>query len=334
MPISAIGLGAGGAGEKGPSIPFGYKGRVIVFGVPVRATTMSIDAKQPITVPEPTSNIPEQPMWHVGPVRVDGDVSFPMTSDPGIRNLFLRALEKKNKQLEPGEVLSEWPRGQGGGGPVLQPFGRRFTGCVANRLILKGVSGERIDVTMAIMGVGVDDEAIGVSPSQFDLSRVISWDMIEVNGVQAGRQIAETCSIREFSVEINNNCSHNFTFNFPDGDETFITARSVTTGRRQITGSLSFVGTAPTQETAKKNLITAIPEDELIITIAPPREGNITDVGPAIVDPSERSNIEMKFKRLVYEWQDLSLSSGVVVSRVDWRAHGDGPGTVAAEFTF
>jgi hypothetical protein len=307
----------------------GYIGRVIAFDVPVRASSFTVDAKQPITVPDPVSNVPEQPMWHVAPVRVEGDVVFPMTSDPGVKTLFRRALEKPSKNLQAGDILAEWPKGQGG---ADAPFARRFKGCVANRLAIKGTASERIEVTLAVMGLSVTDESVGPSEG-FDLSRVISWDMVQINGISGGGTIAPTCSIREFSVEIDNNCSHNFTFNFPDEDSTFVAARSITTGRRQVTGSLSFLGTAPTQEIAKKNLVTAVPTDELVIAIVPPQNNVIAAAGGVSIETPEVADIQMKFNRVVYEWQDLSLNSGVVVSKVEWRAHGDGPGTAAAEFT-
>jgi hypothetical protein len=284
----------------------GYHGLVTVFGTPVRATDANIKAVQEITNPNPVSNVPEQPMWHVAPVIISGDVAFPLTTDGSVTDIFRKVLEKKNKSLEPGTIDIHWPPGRGG--PFQSAFSRTFEGCVGNRLSVSGTAGQRVDVSLGILGIDFREEA-QAADEQFSLGRVVDWSFVQISEFPG-----EDCVVKEFSVDINNNCSHNVTFSRPSQDSTFQVPRSISTGHREVTGTLTFLGSAPTQEIAKQNLILAASNQELNIEV--------------------NGLVVMKFNRVVYEWQDISISSGVVISKANWRAHGDGPGTVAAEFSF
>lgn len=335
------------------SAPVGYKGRVIFFGIPVRATSSSLDAKQPITLPTPVSNVPEQPMWHVSPVTVEGDIVFPLTDEAGLAEIIKRAVTKQQKRLIPGDVQVEWPPASTTGGftspgsvsatrAVISNYGRLFSGCIINRLGIRATAEGTVVVTAGIMGIGIEEVAVDeqewqslLSRQDVGLNRVITWNEVSIAGIPTTQANASSCWVTEIGIDINNNCSHNWTFNTPGADGRLVFPRSITTGLREISGSLNFLGTAPTQDVAIRNLINYTSQESLDISLVPARRQTLVEAGPTSLVSQPSGGLLMRFNRVVYEWQDLEINAGVVTSQVKWHAHGDGPGTAAAElFTY
>ena len=147
----------------------GFAGLADIYGKLVRVTNASIQAAQEITTPDPVSNVPEQPMWHVGPVMVDGSVSFPLVSDVAMSTIVENALLKRNGQLVGAEIKLIFP------GATLTPGEvRRFSECVTSRLTLSCTAGERIEVEMAILGKSLIDEQGGMdAPNTLGMTRVL-----------------------------------------------------------------------------------------------------------------------------------------------------------------
>lgn len=318
------------------SAPVGYKGRVVFFGIPVRVTSSSLDAKQPITLPTPVSSVPEQPMWHVSPVTVEGDIVFPLTDETGLAEIINRAVTKQQKRLVPGDIQVEWPPVSISGG-TTGGYGRSFSGCVINKLSIKATAGGAVTITAGIMGIGIEEVPVDEEASSSDggLNRVITWNEVFIDGIPTTRANGSPCWVTEIGIDINNNCSHNWTFNPPSADKQLVFPRSITTGLREISGSLSFLGTAPTQDVAIKNLVNYTSQESLNISLVPARRQTLVEAGPTSLVSQPSGGLLMRFNRVVYEWQDLEISAGVVKSQVKWHAHGDGPGAAAAElFTY
>jgi hypothetical protein len=300
-----------------------------IYEVPVRITSAPIKAAQEITTPDPVSNVPEQPMWHVGPVRVEGTISLPLVSDLGMRTLLESAIVKRNKRLVPGEIRLVFPATSLSRGEV-----RRFQNCVTNRLTMSSSAGDRVDLELSVLGENLLDAAgmpLLTPPDEalllpFGMSRVITWEAVQISAP------GDACLIRDFSIELDNNCSHNFTFQVPEEDARYVGARSITTGRRAVSGSLTYLGSSPAQQRALSNLVregaAAIGEEggsDLGIAIAP----SYTDA-----DESELFRVNITAHNVIYEWQDIDLTPDVVVSTTPWRAHGGGPGSPAATVSF
>lgn len=284
------------------SAPVGYIGKVIVFGMPVRASSCGIKAHQPIYHPDPASNNPEQPMWHFGPIEVEGDISMPVVfGDSSWKTFFEYATKKIKGQLQAGEIKVFWPPGGING----KGYGRLFSGCMINRLTIKGSAGERIEATLSIIGMSVSEES-DVGDLPFDMAPVTTWDMVSINGKDLSSQSLSGCEIKEFSIEINNNLSRNNTFCIGQPPAMSLEARSISTGKRQVSGSLTFLGSAPTQKKAIENIRKITSDDKLTI-----------DIG---------GMISLEFQRITYEYQTIDINSGIVNSTITWHAHGGGPG--------
>jgi hypothetical protein len=89
-------------------------------------------------------------------------------------------------------------------------------------------------------------------------------------------------------------------------------AAALILGRRQVSGSLTFIGSAATQESAKSNMVLYSSQEELVIAFGA---------------------VQAKFHRVVYELQQIDLTSGIIYGRTNFTAHGNGPGQPSIEFT-
>jgi len=290
---------------------FGYIGYGLVFGYPVRGASFNLKATQQVFNGEPASNEPEQPVYHLGPLMVDGQVSFPLIfGDPVFWKLAQMTLKKvvsgRKKTLEAGDITLFYPPARNN-----PSYFRTFTGCAISNLNVRASGGERIETTLSVMGIGIDEGSGGDSsqvPSA--LSRVLTWNDVAIDG-----EAFEGCSVKEFSFDINNNVSRVNTYCYPLVNlGTGITATALITGRREVAGSLTFMGPARSQFAAQMAMVSDTPfegYDELTISM-----GSFTT----------------EFHRVVWELQQIDLNSGIIYGRAGFSAHGGGPGEPSIEF--
>jgi hypothetical protein len=300
-----------------PVAPVGYIGYGTIFGYPVRGMNFNIKAHQQVFNGDPVTNEADQPIWHVGPIEVDGDVSWPIViGDPVTYKIIQSTITRQasrggKKTLEPGDIEAWFPPAQG-----TKSYSRKATNCIVNRLSFKGTAGERVDGTINAIGLGLT-ENVGVStPVPFDMGRILTWSdvVIEANIADAKKTARFAgCTIKEFSFEINNNVTRANTYCWPDSAlGTEYGATALVLGRRQVSGSMTFIGSSGTQDIAQNNMTRSISDDELAITFGV---------------------VVAKFHRVVYELQQIDLTAGVVYGRTNFTAHGNGPGEPSIEFT-
>jgi hypothetical protein len=308
-----------------PVAPVGYIGYGLVWGYPIRGMNFNVKAHQQIFNGDPASNIPDQPIWHVGPLEVEGDVSWPVVLDDPVTYKIIQAALTKvgkggqgtKKTLEAGDVQCFFPPAQG-----TKSYARKAENCLINRLSFKATGGERVEAAINVIGLrlvegGSEENASSSSPVPFNMGRVLTWDDVNVVANVSGEEASKFsgCTVKEFNFEINNNITRANTYCWPDSAEmkgTDITASALILGRRQVSGNLTFIGSSSTQETAANNIQTVSSEDELVISFG---------------------IVQAKFHRVVYELQQIDLSSGIIYGRTSFTAHGDGPGLPSVEFT-
>jgi hypothetical protein len=171
-------------------------------------------------------------------------------------------------------------------------IGRTFHGCRVNRLSMSATAGERVEATMGFLGTTITDGASIQDPIDFSPARVLTWDDVTINS-----PIIDTCIVREFSMEINNNLIPNHVF----CPETGLFVNNISTGKRNVSGSLQFQGFAPTDTLATTNY-TRVTSDEILTF----------DFG----------GFSQQFNHVLYEFQDIDINTGVITSSVNWYAHG------------
>lgn len=314
------------AAEQVPVGPVGYIGYGLVYGYPVRGMSFNVKAHQQVFNGDPASNIPDQPIWYVGPLEVDGDVSWPVVvNDPVTYKIIQVSLTKinqgktgANKTLETGDIECRFPGSTG-----MKPYTRTAKTCMINRLSFKATSGERVEASINVIGLGLSEDHGELSKSDsglFDMGRILTWNDVSVVARKGTDDSSDEnvswkgCTVKEFNFEVNNNVTRANTYCWPESADTKgtdITATALVLGRRQVSGSLTFLGSASTQAAAVQNINTETSDSELAITFG---------------------TVQAKFHRVVYELQQIDLTSGVIYGRTSFTAHGDGPGAPSVEF--
>jgi len=301
--------------------PVGYIGHGLVFTYPIRGMSFNVKAHQQIFNGDPASNEPDQPIYHVGPIEVEGDVAWPVVSgDPVNYAIIKRAITRissggigTGKTLEPGDIECWFPPGRDNNPPA---YTRIAKGCIINRLSYKGTAGERVEGSINVIGMKLNEEGADSAPVPFDMGRVLTWNDVRINASlsDTGKTaVFAGCVVKEFNYEITNNVTRANTYGWPESMlGTDYAATALILGRRQVSGSLTFLGSASTQETAKKNMVTETSKDELMISFG---------------------SVQAKFHRVMYELQQIDLTSGVIYGRTSFTAHGGGPGEPSIEFT-
>lgn len=267
----------------------GYIGAVVIFGQPLRATSSSLKASQSIEHPDVVDNRIDRTLYQLGPVVVEGDIEIPVIKS-GESQTFLNMVWDwaARRDLTSGELINN--------GRVILNYsydiGRTFNGCRVNRLTMRAVAGERVTATMNFMGTTAVDGASIQDPIDYSPARVLTWDDVTISGGDL-----DSCQIKEFSMEINNNCVRNYTF----CRETGLYASSISTGKRHVNGTIQFQGWAQSERLAETNYTRTTSNDELFF-----------DFG----------GFSKKFLHVIYEYQAIDINTGVITSSVNWYAHG------------
>jgi hypothetical protein len=289
----------------------GYIGKVSIFGLPTRALSSSLAAKQSITHPDVVDNRIDRSLYQLGAVEVDGDVALPMIKDDSSAT-FLNTMWGFATQRDAGtgelsnanqEVVLEYSF----------QTARTFKGCRINTFEFRATAGDRMEATVGFMGtIAVDGGSVG-DPYSTSPVRVLTWDDINIDG--DGNVIFPSCLVKEFTATINNNCSRNYTFCDATvaggGASHNLFASNISTGKRFVNGSIGFQGFSPTDATgAYQNPVNTTSTDTITFTL---RTGGFTKT----------------FNNVIYEYQDISINVGLITSTVNWYAHGGAGGTPA-----
>jgi hypothetical protein len=267
----------------------GYIGSVIIFGQPVRAASSSLNATQAIEHPDVVDGRIDWTLYQLGSIDVEGDISTPVIKS-GESQSFLNLIWDwaTLRDQTSGELINN-------GNVILNysyDIGRTFNGCRINRLTLSAAAGDKVDATMNFMGTTLVEGASPGDPVDLSPARVLTWDDVDIVAEQFS-----SCIVKEFSVDINNNLSRNFTF----CRETGLFANNISTGKRNVNGSLQFQGFAPTSPLATTNSGRVTSDEQLGFDF---------------------DGFSQTFNHIIYEFQDISIDVGLITSSVNWYAHG------------
>ncbi len=269
----------------------GYIGRVQIFDRVVRVISSSLQAKQAIQHPDVVDGRIDRTLYQLGPVEVDGDIVVPVVQT-GAGTAFMEFLwgigmdrdDATGELKTTGAVVLEYTFHQS----------RKFNGCRVNTMEMRATAGDRVECTMNFMGTTKED---GVGAAEFtDTSpaKVLTWDNV---AIIPGGGLFDTCIVREFSFNINNNCSRNYTFCPATG----LFASNISTGKRFIQGTLGFQGFAPTDAAkADTNTVNNTSTDTLAFNFA---------------------GFSRTFNSVIYEYQSIDVNVGLITSTVNWYAH-------------
>ena len=278
-------------GQNDPAMQ-GFMGlvNIPVLGTAIRATSCSLNAKQTIDHPDVIDGTSDWSIYQLRGIEIDGDVAFPVLNGQAfVGNLF--TLLKRDGSGQPQAGPFDTTVSYSGVGT----FGRKFSGCLVNTCEIRATAGERVDATINIWARKMDNVGSESAPPGSVL-RVLGWADINVSG-----QSIVACDVRELSVTVNNSLARNYTFCAADG----YFPNNISAGKRQVNGTLGFLGPAPTS--TPTNIGTGLADCE-------PTLGDITFNFLCGVGSITAHGV-------VFEYQTLEAQPGVITSTVNWYAH-------------
>jgi len=277
-----------------PTAGMGYIGFVKVFGLLVRVTSSNINISQEISNPDIIDGRVDRTVYQLGPIEVGGSIEFPIILDSTVdfpSKIFEFALDRDfdttGELINSGEVV------------VRYTFGQEFSFAKAkvNTFTLTAAVEEAVSGSFELIGTTRTRTSSISIPDYLSPARVLTWDSVEINGSGVGA--FDSKFVRNFEMNINNNVQRNFTF---DPDAGFFPS-NISTGKREIDGSLEFQGFAPTEETAADGNPTFVTSDDTIDVIL-------------------GDSVSKTLHGIIYEHLDIASSTGMITSTVRWLAHG------------
>ena len=292
-----------------PIAPMGYIGSVILDGsLVMRAKSSSLGVKQSISSPEVIDGSIDRTLYQLGAIEVGGNIVIPVVQE-GNSTSFLDSVWQYCVDRQPNGELAK------GDFQVDLNYswnsGRTFKGCRVNSLSMKMTAQEAVEATVDIMGTTATRTGGGVVPVSYSPAKVVVWSDVTIIGP------FDTCIVREFNFEINNNCARNYTFCPSEDVAGGLFASNISTGKRFINGSIIFQGFAPTDASyAELNSVNCNPGPQVGF--------NITGCGGL--------SFGRLFRNTVFEYQTVDIQAGAntpITSTVNWYAFGGGGGQSA-----
>lgn len=269
----------------GPAI-MGYIGGIRIGNLQVvRATSASLTARQAINHPDVIDGSVDWSLYQLAGIEIDGDVQIPVVGGSfaqQLLGLLSRDTQGDGSLTQPADVSISYGKS----------LVRTFRECYINTLEMRATAGERLDATCNFWGTRFETGGGSIGGAT-DVRRVLAWADVEITG-----DSVDSCDIKEFSFNVNNNLSRNYTFCRKDG----YFPNNISAGKRNVSGSIGFQGPAPTETSAVANANNTTPSD-----------GDLTF--------ATTDGLTVTFRNILYEFQTIEAQPGLITSTVNWYAH-------------
>jgi len=284
---------------------------------PIRFTSSDLNITQAVEAPDIIDGRVDRTVYQLGPIETEGTVEFPMIIDASgdfIDSVWQIATRRDNREgtdfsgelIHFGDIVVKYVQGR----TYL------FRRCKVNSLTINAAQGDRVNGTIGFWGTTRETTATLALPNYLSPARTLTWDQVRVYGFQGTTAPADprnsgtfsTQNVRSISINIENNLSRNYTFD-PDAG---LFPSNISTGVRNVTGSLEFQGWAPTEDLADSNSQRCTSEETIRFDVLSSCEaGDATDVTVAF---------NRQMYGVVYQHQDVSSVMDVFTSTVNWQA--------------
>lgn len=305
----------------------GYVRLTPALGNPINVRVTSADVKlsQEITYPDLVDSRVDQTVYQLGPQVVGGSLAFPLlhdlqTSIPaktgtcGSNNnaaslaasLWNFALGRDTSgRLEPNNVFTTSIR-------YADNLGYEYGGCVINNMTFTVNQGEAVNATCEVIGGGVGSTlrtemlANDVGGDFLSPARVITWnDAIVTTFGNAGQVMIPSKQIREFTCTVNNNVERFYGLNGILGPV------DIAAKKREISGSLKTMG-------ANFNLRNNAQANQDNFS-----SNSKIAFGYRLGAAAGATYWATGFYGVIWEIEEISLSTGLFETSTKWRATGD-----------
>jgi hypothetical protein len=275
----------------------------------VRVTSFGLKATQEIQSMDTVDATWDYTAYRYGPIKVEGDVALPI---PSGENILLDVLDFVSKRSPNTGRLTN-------AGPIEAAYDHtlayRYTGCQANTASFSIQAEEAIDLGIGFIGAAreIGSVAIDKTSSFFQPRRVLTWDDVTFGGNigDESATIADSCQVRSFNFEINNNVT---AFYGLCGD-LFTIPENIVAGKREVSGTFEaawgggFLFQNYAYQTNSRGDDTTT--DELSLDV--------------------RGNGIVRFPGVIFNMEEINITNDFFVGTQSWRAYGT-DGTNAIEY--
>jgi len=303
-----------------PVAKMGYVGFAKVFDLPIRFTSSNLVLRQDLVPSDMIDGGADRVMYRQSVIEAAGDIVFPIVIDRNfefLSKIWEYAVDRKRNTdlrnrgelVNRGDVIIKYSQtnSRGDGGTYI------YSKCKVKTLGLTVTQGEAMTGSLSVWGVnrtlteGVD------TPRYTTPNCVAVWAHVNVFGYSASRQSSDpidpditfpSTEVRSFSVNIENNLERNFTFN----DEVGLAITNLTTGQRDITGTIEFQGWAPVETLAETHSARLSTDEIIEFRVKSALQGGTL--------------FRRRFYGVTYQLQDITSVTGVLAATTNWRAHG------------
>jgi hypothetical protein len=292
----------------------GYIGFAKIFGLPIRITSSNLGLKQDIVPTDMIDGSSDRTIYRQSVIAAEGDMTFPVIMDDQLaflNTIWKFAVERnrskdsnKNGELtNSGDITVKY----------TQSRAYLFKNSKIHGLTLNMTQQEIVTGTLSLWGIkrtAFTDNNPGnyISPAcvaTWADSRVFGYkDQSRKSDPKDQNATFQTQAVRSFAMTISNNLERNYTFNKGVG----LVPTNITTGQRDVTGTLEFQGWSPLEDLAESHSSRPY-SDEIIEFRIYPRN-------------SSANAFIRKLYGIVYQLQDISMSMGLISSVAAWRAYG------------
>lgn len=295
----------------------------------IRVTSAGLKAAQDISAMETIDSQYDFTAYRLGPVRVEGDVAFPVPATSGMmENIIRKAGERHNSTgATNGQLVNK--------GDVTVFYdtviGYKYEDCKINTMSINIASENAVEATWALIGT---KRTTGTRPvlQRTSPERVLTWNDVSVSsgelnalpGSSAASLNAE--QVTTFSFELNNNLTAFFGLN----GKIFVAPDNIVAGKREITGSIEAAWNGSGLENYAYALNAGIESasfggvnrcssnDKLFATFNKCTGGESGDASG-----SSSTEFNVRFNGVVFNMEDISVTNDFFKGTQTWRAYGE-----------
>jgi len=281
----------------------------------IRVTSLGLRASQEISAMETIDSVYDYTAYRLGPVRVEGDIAFPIPVLSNQWNAIITAGAERNNTT--GQMANKTIMVEANYDHNIK---YKYENCSVNTMAVSVNSEEAVEVTMNLLGTKRSTAGRQTIASTSP-ERVLTWNEVTVTtgGSMAGSSTSRvpeipSSQVRNFSFEVNNN---NTVF-FGLGGEIVAVVNNIVAGKREVTGSMEIawnqdgLGLQDFDYNVNAENGPDYCSSNLWINMA--IDSNCS---------SSSSPKPLKFHGVMYNMEEISMTNDFFMGTQTWKAYGE-----------
>jgi len=280
----------------------------------LRVTSLGLRASQEVSAMETIDSVYDYTAYRLGPVRVEGDITFPV---PVLNNKIIDIIRTAmERNTSTGQMAKKDITVTANYDHVVHYI---YSECSVNTMSFSVNSEEAVEITMNLLGtsrIGGSRKSLATTAAKSP-ERVLTWNEIDVGsggamsggGVDPGQSVVSE-QVRNFSFEVNNNNTVFFGLN----GEIFAQKNNIVAGKREITGSMEIAWNGGGLQNYAYT-VNASNGPEFC-------ESNVYITMDMLANCGTTTLPQAKFWGVIFNMEEISMTNDFFMGTQTWRAYG------------